>query len=76
MVDVAGPAEQAPDVFFAEWRRRRAGARRDVERAAALLAESGLPTPDTPVLGVVGSKGKGTAPPTPRRHWRRPAPAS
>ncbi|KIH97517.1 hypothetical protein LP52_18910 [Streptomonospora alba] len=47
-------------MFFAEWRERRAGARRDVERASGLLAELGLPTPDTPVLAVVGSKGKGT----------------
>ncbi|RNL87339.1 hypothetical protein [Halostreptopolyspora alba] len=49
------------DVFFREWRDRRAGARRSLARAAELLRELDLtssPGPET--LGVVGSKGKGT----------------
>ncbi|WP_345554919.1 hypothetical protein [Streptomonospora halophila] len=51
---------QAPGVFFREWLRRGAGERRDIGRAADLLAVLDLPAPDTPVLAVVGSKGKGT----------------
>ncbi|MDT0302017.1 hypothetical protein [Streptomonospora wellingtoniae] len=51
---------QAPGVFFREWLRRNPGERRDIGRAADLLAVLGLPAPDTPVLAVVGSKGKGT----------------
>ncbi|GAB3465389.1 hypothetical protein GCM10027570_53610 [Streptomonospora sediminis] len=51
---------QAPDVFFAEWRDRGPGSRRDIPRAAELLAALGLPDPAAPALGVVGSKGKGT----------------
>ncbi|MUL41169.1 hypothetical protein FZ103_08240 [Streptomonospora sp. PA3] len=47
-------------MFFAEWRERRPGQRRDLGRAAELLAGLGLPALDAPVLGVVGSKGKGT----------------
>ncbi|QBI53522.1 hypothetical protein [Streptomonospora litoralis] len=53
-------AAQAPGVFFAEWRDRAPGQRRDIGRAAALLDLLGLPAPAAPVLGVVGSKGKGT----------------
>jgi len=54
-------AAQGPDVFFAEWRDRAAGERRDITRAATLLDALGLPATGTPVLGVVGSKGKGTS---------------
>lgn len=49
------------DVFFDEWRERRPGSRRSLGRAAALLDELGLDPAPCPVLGVVGSKGKGTA---------------
>lgn len=48
------------DPFFAEWSARAPGQRRSLKRAAALLQELGLDRPRVPVLGVVGSKGKGT----------------
>lgn len=49
------------DVFFREWRERRPEERRSLARAASLLHELDLPgNPAIPVLGVVGSKGKGT----------------
>lgn len=49
------------DPFFAEWSARRPGQRRSLKRAAALMRELGLDRQKIPVLGVVGSKGKGTA---------------
>lgn len=48
------------DPFFAEWSARRPGQRRSLDRADALLRELGLDRPRVPVVGVVGSKGKGT----------------
>ncbi len=49
------------DVFFREWNERHPDQRRSLARAAALLHELDLPErPPIPVLGVVGSKGKGT----------------
>ncbi len=49
------------DVFFQEWRERRPGRQRSLSRAADLMRELGFPEPSgVPVLGVVGSKGKGT----------------
>ncbi|WP_026127023.1 folylpolyglutamate synthase/dihydrofolate synthase family protein [Nocardiopsis xinjiangensis] len=49
------------DPFFAEWSARRPGQRRSLKRAAALMRELELDRHKVPVLGVVGSKGKGTA---------------
>jgi dihydrofolate synthase/folylpolyglutamate synthase len=49
------------EVFFAEWRRRRPGRRRDIRRAGELARVLGIATSPCPVLAVVGSKGKGTA---------------
>ncbi|MFC7330013.1 hypothetical protein [Marinactinospora rubrisoli] len=49
------------DVFFTEWNQRAPGQRRDLGRCAALLRELGIAADERPVLGVVGSKGKGTA---------------
>lgn len=49
------------DVFFREWRRRRPGQTRSLDRARLLATELALLDPDIPVLTVVGSKGKGTA---------------
>ncbi|NYH51260.1 dihydrofolate synthase/folylpolyglutamate synthase [Nocardiopsis arvandica] len=48
------------DPFFTEWARRRPGRARSLERAAALARALGLDDDRAPVLGVVGSKGKGT----------------
>ena len=48
------------DVFFREWRARRDGERRSLERARLLAGRLGIDVPAVPVLGVVGSKGKGT----------------
>ncbi|MFD6953270.1 hypothetical protein A6A08_08285 [Nocardiopsis sp. TSRI0078] len=47
--------------FFTEWARRRPGQARSLERAAALMRALGLDAGRAPVLGVVGSKGKGAA---------------
>ncbi|WP_017573963.1 folylpolyglutamate synthase/dihydrofolate synthase family protein [Nocardiopsis halotolerans] len=47
------------DPFFAEWARRRPGRTRSLERAEALMDALGLHR-RPPVLGVVGSKGKGS----------------
>lgn len=44
--------------FFSEWAGRRPGQARGLDRASALL--STLDLPPVPVLGVVGSKGKGS----------------
>ncbi|MFE1165974.1 hypothetical protein [Nocardiopsis sp. NPDC058789] len=44
--------------FFSEWAHRRPGRTRSLDRAAALLAA--LDPAPLPVLGVVGSKGKGS----------------
>jgi dihydrofolate synthase/folylpolyglutamate synthase len=48
------------DPFFSEWARRRPGQTRSLDRAAALLAGLDLDPAPAPVLGVVGSKGKGS----------------
>ncbi|MEV6822433.1 hypothetical protein AB0M72_27195 [Nocardiopsis dassonvillei] len=52
------------DPFFTEWARRRPDRPRDrtgsLERATALMRVLGLDTRRPPVLGVVGSKGKGS----------------
>ncbi|GAA0991474.1 hypothetical protein GCM10009551_051240 [Nocardiopsis tropica] len=48
------------DPFFTEWAERRPGQTRSLGRASALLAALGLDADRTPVLGVVGSKGKGS----------------
>ncbi|WP_433700227.1 hypothetical protein [Nocardiopsis sp. CA-288880] len=50
----------SPDPFFTEWAERRPGQTRSLGRASALLAALGLDADRTPVLGVVGSKGKGS----------------
>lgn len=46
--------------FFVEWTRYRPGRARSLERAAALMNALGLDAARVPVLGVVGSKGKGS----------------
>ncbi|PWV57549.1 hypothetical protein [Nocardiopsis sp. L17-MgMaSL7] len=46
--------------FFSEWAGRAPGQARSLDRAAALLAELDLDPAPMPVLGVVGSKGKGS----------------
>ncbi|WP_017545201.1 folylpolyglutamate synthase/dihydrofolate synthase family protein [Nocardiopsis prasina] len=46
--------------FFSEWAGRAPGHARSLDRAAALLAELDLDPAPMPVLGVVGSKGKGS----------------
>ncbi|MBB6170849.1 dihydrofolate synthase/folylpolyglutamate synthase [Nocardiopsis mwathae] len=46
------------ETFFAEWRLKRPGYRRSLSRALDLRRELDIAEP--PVLGVVGSKGKGT----------------
>jgi dihydrofolate synthase / folylpolyglutamate synthase len=48
------------DVIFHEWDDRRTGERRSLERARDLAARLGLPDKGTPLLAIVGSKGKGT----------------
>lgn len=48
-----------PDVFFREWRAGRPGGR-SLERARLLARRLGIAEPSMPVVGVVGSKGKGT----------------
>lgn len=48
------------DPFFREWADRTLGQERSLDRAAALLRALGLCTERVPVLGVVGSKGKGS----------------
>lgn len=48
------------DPFFSEWAQRRPGQTRSLDRAAALLTELDLDPAPVPVLGVVGSKGKGS----------------
>lgn len=48
------------DPFFGEWTRRGPGTTRSLGRAKALMRVLGLDTERPPVLGVVGSKGKGT----------------
>ncbi|MGW9349168.1 hypothetical protein [Nocardiopsis flavescens] len=48
------------DPFFAEWSGRAPGAVRSLERARTLMRSLGLEDDRPPVLGVVGSKGKGT----------------
>ncbi|WP_160050356.1 hypothetical protein [Nocardiopsis sp. FR4] len=48
------------DPFFTEWTRRSPGVTRSLDRAAALARLLGLDTARAPVLGVVGSKGKGS----------------
>jgi dihydrofolate synthase/folylpolyglutamate synthase len=52
---------EAAEAFYAEWRRRAPGARRDLRRAGRLADALGVAAPRAPVLTVVGSKGKGTA---------------
>ncbi|MCO6008991.1 hypothetical protein NE236_28855 [Actinoallomurus purpureus] len=54
MTDEAG-------VFFTEWDRRGAGARRSIERARLLVRALDVKNTGIPLLTVVGSKGKGTA---------------
>jgi dihydrofolate synthase/folylpolyglutamate synthase len=49
------------EVFFREWRARRPGQTRSLDRARLLATALGLLDPGVPVLTVVGSKGKGTA---------------
>ena len=48
------------DPFFTEWADRRPGQTRSLGRASALMAALGLDSGHAPVLGVVGSKGKGS----------------
>lgn len=48
------------DVFFREWRARRTGETRSLERAGLLAGRLGIAEPGVPVLAMVGSKGKGT----------------
>ncbi|MDT0332035.1 hypothetical protein [Nocardiopsis lambiniae] len=48
------------DPFFVEWSDRAPGLTRDLPRALELLRALGLDGDRPPVLGVVGSKGKGT----------------
>ncbi|MBR8740244.1 hypothetical protein [Nocardiopsis sp. MG754419] len=48
------------DPFFSEWAARTPGRTRSLDRAASLLTTLGLSDAHTPVLGVVGSKGKGS----------------
>ncbi|WP_047869467.1 folylpolyglutamate synthase [Nocardiopsis sp. RV163] len=48
------------DPFFYEWAQRRPGQTRSLERAAALMRVLDLDAGRPPVLGVVGSKGKGS----------------
>ncbi|PDP84578.1 hypothetical protein CQJ94_26210 [Glycomyces fuscus] len=48
------------DPFFSEWAQRRPGQARSLERAAALMRVLDLDAERPPVLGVVGSKGKGS----------------
>lgn len=48
------------DPFFCEWANRSPGQSRSLDRAAALLAALDLDPAPVPVLGVVGSKGKGS----------------
>jgi dihydrofolate synthase/folylpolyglutamate synthase len=48
------------DPFFFEWAQRRPGQTRSLERAAALMRVLDLDAERPPVLGVVGSKGKGS----------------
>ena len=48
------------DPYFTEWANRRPGQTRSLGRATALLSALDLSAPRTPVLGVVGSKGKGS----------------
>lgn len=48
------------DHFFTEWATRAPGQSRSLPRAATLLRALDLEQNRTPVLGVVGSKGKGT----------------
>jgi dihydrofolate synthase / folylpolyglutamate synthase len=52
---------EGAEAFFAEWDRRGPGAKRSVERARLLVRALDADTAGTPVLTVVGSKGKGTA---------------
>ncbi|SDI32067.1 dihydrofolate synthase / folylpolyglutamate synthase [Sinosporangium album] len=47
-------------VFFDEWQSRAAGEPRSQDRARALIKALELDAASTPVLSVVGSKGKGT----------------
>jgi dihydrofolate synthase / folylpolyglutamate synthase len=51
---------KADEPFFREWLKRRPGQVRDLERAKHLLEIVSSRHPLVPVLGVVGSKGKGT----------------
>lgn len=48
------------DPFFSEWAGRAPGQARSLDRATALLTALGLSGERAPVLGVVGSKGKGS----------------
>jgi dihydrofolate synthase / folylpolyglutamate synthase len=48
------------EVFFREWRARRPGERRSLDRARALVRRLGIDDTDVPIITVVGSKGKGT----------------
>ncbi|MEU0493442.1 hypothetical protein ABZ249_29810 [Nocardiopsis sp. NPDC006139] len=48
------------DPFFSEWAGRAAGSARSLERARELMRALDLDDARPPVLGVVGSKGKGT----------------
>ncbi|MBB6119056.1 hypothetical protein [Nocardiopsis algeriensis] len=48
------------DPFFSEWNSRRPGLSRSLERARSLMRALDLDGDRPPVLGVVGSKGKGT----------------
>jgi len=47
--------------FFREWKARRPGARRSLERAARIAEALDPRTGTVPIVTVVGSKGKGTA---------------
>jgi dihydrofolate synthase/folylpolyglutamate synthase len=48
------------DPFFSEWAHKRPGQTRSLDRAAALMRALDLDPAALPVLGVVGSKGKGS----------------
>src|SRR4051794_32781780 len=51
----------ADDAFFHEWDARHPDDRRSLDRARLLIARLGIEDVCSPMLTIVGSKGKGTA---------------